>query len=163
MQQQRSGSPRRNRSAYRATPESGGLRKVGVKSIPRQSRPHLATQTIAPWVNFSVILLAGIQLMGAWRARAVSTTTSWARHIEMKMMLPIRIVFFVPKGATGRQARQVPLTGRANIVIAENTVKLLRRQVTNNALIAPPVSTATHSQQSRASRAVRAGPAAGRG
>ena len=108
-------------------------------------RPHLAMQTIAPWVNFFVILPAGMQLPGAWRARAVSTTTSRARHTEMKRMLPMRIVFLVPKGDTGRQVRQGrPSTTHAVLVLAENTVKFLRRQVTNNALIAPPANTATN-------------------
>ena len=61
----------------------------------------------------------------------------------MKLILPIRIVFRVPPGATGRQAQQVPSKGRAALVLAENTVKFLRRQVTNNALVAPPANTAT--------------------
>ena len=92
-----------------------------------------------------MILPAGMQLLGVWRARAVSTTTSWARHIEMKQMLPIRIVFRAPPGATGRQTRQAgrPVTGRAALVLAANTVKFLRRQVTNSVLIAPAANTAT--------------------
>ena len=107
--------------------------------------PHLATKTIAPRVNFFVILSAGIQLAGAWCARAVSTTTSRAGHIEMKLMLPIRIVFRAPPDATGRQARQAgrPVTGRAALVLAANTVKFLRRQVFNSVLIAPAANTAT--------------------
>ena len=111
-----------------------------------QSRcPHRAMKTIAPRVHFFVILRAGIHLPGASRARAVSTTTSWARHIEMKLMLPIRIVCRAPPGATGRQARQAgrPVTGRAALVLAANTVKFLRRQVTNSVLIAPVANTAT--------------------
>jgi hypothetical protein len=145
MQLQRSGTHYGLRSVYRATSGLGGKRTVSVKSTQANPRRQRAMQTIAPWEHFFVILPAGIQL-GASRARAVFTTTSRARHIEMKTMLPIRIVCRVPPDATGRQARQAsgrPLSGRAALVLAANTVKCVRPQVINNALIAPAANTAT--------------------
>ena len=74
----------------------------------------------------------------------------------MSRMLTIRIVFLVPKGVTGRRQiwhQVIPSTTRAIVVLAENTMKFLRRQVTNNALVAPLANTAT-SMRPAASRMI---------
>ena len=78
----------------------------------------------------------------------------------MKLMLPIRIVFRVPPGATERHAWQAgrPLMGRVVLVLSANTAKSKGRHASNNALRARAVNAAPNlppaTQRSIASTAV---------